>query len=118
MSRKSSDCYVLEKCIDKEFRHYSVIFFHTVVNGNRYIEKTEYFNPCHSHKDRRNYVWRNRRNKYVNVVNVAEGNQIYKDYLDDGYKFVGKYEMDILGCLKGSGIYDTEYQDKLRAEEK
>lgn len=117
MSRKSSDCYVLEKCIDKEFRHYSVIFFHTVVNGNRYIERTEYFNPCHSHKDRRSFVARDRiRPNYH--LSVAEGNKRYLEYIDAGYTLVGKYEMDILGRLKGNGIYDSEYQDKLRAEER
>lgn len=81
---KSSTCFKLEKDLGDGFT--SIIEFHTVVNGNTYVVEKEYLNG----------VYRNcTKEMYKN--NKEGGNKFYKRCLMEGYKFIGKYEMDVCG---------------------
>lgn len=85
--RKSSTCFKLEKNLRSGIT--SIVEFHTVVNGNTYVVKKEYLNG----------TYRNRtREMYKN--NKEGGNKFYKKCLSEGYKFIGKYEMDVCGNFK------------------
>ena len=81
---RSSTFYRLEKNIGNGY--VSVYEFHTVVNGNKYIAKHEEFDG-----GRRGWIGRNQ------PVTKEYGNKKYKDLLAIGYRFTGKYEMDIFG---------------------
>lgn len=86
MARKSSTFFKLER----EFGDgdgFSVYEFHTVVNGNTYI--------AHNEEDK-NRKWRCNCGKNI-PCSKKWGNEEYERLKSIGYKFAGKWEMDICG---------------------
>ena len=89
MARKSSTFFRLEKTIGDGYK--SVYEFHTVVNGNMYYcQHEEYPDGSTGWIDGVTHTVRTR----------EAGNKEYRRLLSIGYKFAGKYEMDILGQRK------------------
>lgn len=84
MARRSSTFFRLEKNIGDGYK--SIYEFHTVVNGNMYIREHEEKNG----EER----WLGTSKP---IYSKEAGNNMYKRLLKSGYKFAGKYEMDILG---------------------
>jgi hypothetical protein len=82
--RKSSIFYRLEKSIGDGY--VSVFEFHTVINGNMYITEHEEFD-----NGQLGWIGPNK------MTNKDSGNKKYLRLKAQGYKFVGKYEMDIYG---------------------
>lgn len=83
MAAKSSDFYRLEKKINNL---YTMVYeFHSVVNGKTYIAQFEERDgrPC----------WIG---KTIDCTREY-GNNFYKALKADGYRFAGKFVMDILG---------------------
>ena len=93
MARKSSEFYRLEKDLGNGFK--SVIEFHQVVNGNRYCSVLEE-HPSSLPDGHPNVLHLNE----YRFTSKDAGNNAYKRYKAEGYKFVGVYEMDIFGYKK------------------
>jgi len=81
---RSSIFYRLEKSIGGGC--VSVFEFHTVVNGNMYIAEHEEF-------DNGQLGWIGSKE----MTNKDSGNKKYLQLKAQGYKFAGRYEMDICG---------------------
>ena len=85
--RKSSEFYRLEKSIGDGYL--AVAEFHTVVNGNIYYVE-------HEENESGRTTWIGKEHR-IPGNNKEVGNKIYLKYKKDGYKFAGRYEMDIMG---------------------
>lgn len=86
MARKSSTFFRLEKNIGNGYK--SVYEFHTVVNGNMYYCQ-------HEEMPDGSTGWIE--GKEHRVRTKEAGNKVYLRLRNNGYKFAGKYEMDIMG---------------------
>ena len=82
--RKSSELYRLERTDEDGYT--TIIEFHTVVNGNTYVSIKEYLNGIHRSTSKPKF-WNDK----------ERGNNFYKKCLEEGYKFVGRFEMDVCG---------------------
>lgn len=82
--RRSSTFYRLEKSIGDGY--VSVFEFHTVVNGNMYIAE-------HEELPDGQLGWIGSKK----MTNKDSGNKKYLQLKAQGYKFAGRYEMDICG---------------------
>ena len=83
-SRKSSDFVRLVK--DLGDGYLSVYEFHSVVNGTFYIAE-------HEEERDGSYKWIGK----SEVVEKDKGNRFYLQLKAEGWKYGGKYEMDICG---------------------
>lgn len=88
--RLSSTFYKLERPFGDD-SGYLVYEFHTVVNGNMYIKQLEEDVDHH---------WRNsiREIRLGRSSDAKQaGNAMYEKLLAEGFRFAGKYKMDIFG---------------------
>lgn len=90
----------IEKKIDNY--SYDVYEFYSVKrNGNMYVKRYEQFDSTLSGERTLGYIYNDRRiGNRSNKSEVKLGNELFLSKLKEGYKVVGKYESDILGCSR------------------
>lgn len=90
---KSSDFIRLEKTINTNYGSFVDVYeFHTVVNGNLYIARHE---ETTAGGMMANYP--------VRDCTKETGNARYIQLKENGYKYTGRYQMDILGYKTKKG---------------